>query len=90
MKTLTTAVFKVGEFGIESKTIEAWNAYWGGPILLALASATAAGVLVSLITPPNTVTDEQALALLAEERQAMEMQEEQQLPPEALEEDQSP
>jgi hypothetical protein len=36
--------------------------------------AAVAGVVVSLVTPPSSVSEEGALRVLARERQAMEMQ----------------
>lgn len=64
---LCTLVFKLNE---------SWDAYWGGASIPSVVCAAAAGMAVSLLTPPNTVSDEQALRTLAEERQAMEMHEE--------------
>lgn len=43
-------------------------AFWGNPVLPALAGALVAGVVVSLITPKNMVSKEEALRILDEER----------------------
>jgi SSS family solute:Na+ symporter len=62
-----TSVFKLNE---------AWDSYWGGAAIPSVVSAALVGVVVSLLTRPNTVSDEVALQILAEERQAMEQHEE--------------
>lgn len=56
------------------------EAFWGGPIIPSLVCATIAGVLVSLITPANTVSPADALRILATERRKMEIHDE---PPDA-------
>lgn len=53
--------------------IEPWKTFWGSASIPSVLSAVVAGVLVSLLTKPNTVTDEEALEMLAGERLAMEM-----------------
>ena len=55
---------------------DAWMAFWGNASIPSVLSALIAGVIVSLITPENTLSDEEALAILEEERQAMEMHQE--------------
>lgn len=47
-------------------------AYWGNPILPSLAGAFIFGILVSLITPKNNVTKQEALRKLSEERAVMD------------------
>ena len=42
-----------------------------------MLSATLAGIVVSLVTPPNQISEEEALRLLHDERQAMETTQEQ-------------
>lgn len=64
---LCTALFKF------APALEATGTFWGGPAIPSLVSAAVAGVVVSLATPARTVTDEEALEILAAERQAMEM-----------------
>ena len=56
--------------------LEAAGSFWGGPAIPSLASAALAGLVVSLATPANTVTDDEALEILAAERRAMEMRDE--------------
>jgi len=51
-----------------------WDTYWGGPSIPSVLCASVTGVAISLVTPPNKVTEEEALSILAEERQAMEME----------------
>jgi len=48
-------------------------AYWGNPIIPAVLCATAGGMIVSLLTPRNTVSHEEACEILAKERDMMEM-----------------
>lgn len=42
--------------------------FWGNPILPALGGAFIAGMIVSLITPKNNITKEEALRILEEDR----------------------
>ncbi len=50
----------------------AFMEYWGNPIIPAVIAALGAGVLVSLLTPAQSLTPEQALAELEQERLLME------------------
>ncbi len=52
--------------------VSEWDAFWGNPTIPAVLAATAAGIVVSYLTPPNSVLPEEALRILAEERAAME------------------
>lgn len=54
--------------------VPGWNTFWGNPSLPAVLAATASCVLVSYLTPPNTVPPAAALKILADERAEMEMQ----------------
>lgn len=45
---------------------------FGNPVLPSLGAALIAGVIVSLITPRNQVTDEEALRILDKERSIMD------------------
>lgn len=49
-------------------------AYWGNPIIPAVAGAFLAGMVTSLLSPPNTVSPEEANALLTRERDMMEVE----------------
>jgi len=53
-----------------------WNSYWGNPIIPALFCAALAGIIVSIVasivTKEETLSNEQTLALLAEQRAEME------------------
>ncbi|PSW17606.1 sodium:solute symporter family protein [Photobacterium sanctipauli] len=49
-----------------------WSAFWGNPVIPSVLTALTAGVVVSLITPANKVTKEEAKAILDAERAAME------------------
>ncbi|MDN4502845.1 sodium:solute symporter family protein [Alteromonadaceae bacterium BrNp21-10] len=49
-----------------------WNALFGNPVIPSLAAALACGTLVSLLTPKSNVSPQQALAILEEQRSAME------------------
>ncbi|WP_435198217.1 sodium:solute symporter family protein [Janibacter sp. GS2] len=55
------------------QAIPAWIDFWGNPVIPSLVTATIIGVLVSLITPPTRVSDEEALALLAQERSQIDV-----------------
>ncbi len=50
------------------------DTFWGGATLPSLAAATLAEVLGSLATPRNTVSQENALRILAAEREAIELE----------------
>jgi SSS family solute:Na+ symporter len=54
--------------------------YFGNPVIPALVASTLAGVILSLALPVRRVSDEEALAILEEERQRMEMKPERQEP----------
>jgi SSS family solute:Na+ symporter len=45
-----------------------FQAFWGNPILPALGGAFLAGIIVSLVTPKNNVTKEEALRILEKDR----------------------
>jgi SSS family solute:Na+ symporter len=47
-----------------------WKAIYGGVTIPSVIVSTIFCVLVSLITPPDTTTDEEALASLEKEREA--------------------
>lgn len=49
-----------------------WLEFWGNPVLPSLALALFGGIVISLATPACTVSKEQALAMLTEQRQQME------------------
>jgi len=48
-----------------------WSAYWGGSVIPALTISIALGVVASLLTRPDAVSEEEAVRLLAAKRQAM-------------------
>lgn len=48
-----------------------WTAYWGNPSIPAVLAALIAGVAVSLLTPRCTINEEEALARITDEREAM-------------------
>lgn len=56
--------------------IEAWNQFWGNPVIPSILFASLLGIIVSLLFPSNQVSDAEALAILTEERQEMEMSKE--------------
>ena len=49
-----------------------WNELFGNPIIPSLLSALIAGVLITLITPQKTVSSEQAMNILNDEREMLE------------------
>lgn len=53
--------------------VESYTAFWGNAVIPSLAVALVAGVVVSLVTPRNKVSGEEALRLLSEERATMEV-----------------
>ncbi|WEM41211.1 sodium:solute symporter family protein [Photobacterium sp. DA100] len=53
-----------------------WTAFWGNPVIPSVTTALVAGVVVSLVTPANKVSKEEAQAILDAERAAMEKPEE--------------
>lgn len=52
---------------------EGWSDYWGNAVIPSLVVALVAGVAVSLVTPRTTVTPEEALRRLAEERAQLDV-----------------
>ncbi|MCB0687064.1 MAG: sodium:solute symporter family protein, partial [Saprospiraceae bacterium] len=59
--------------------IESWNQYWGNPVIPSILLAMILGVLVSMLFPPSQVSETEALAILARERQEMEMTKEEKI-----------
>ncbi|MGF1700354.1 sodium:solute symporter family protein [Photobacterium makurazakiensis] len=53
-----------------------FTAFWGNPVIPSVLTALTAGVVVSIVTPANAVTKEEALAILDAERAGMEQSEE--------------
>jgi SSS family solute:Na+ symporter len=53
--------------------VDSWSAYWGNPVIPAIVVATISGIAVSLFFPENTISKENALAVLSAERKEMEM-----------------
>ncbi|MCM8530302.1 MAG: sodium:solute symporter family protein [Lentisphaeraceae bacterium] len=55
---------------------KAWMSYWGNATIPAVSIALIVGIVISLLTRERTITDEEALKILEDERQQMEMHEE--------------
>lgn len=53
--------------------IPSWDEYWGNPAIPSVVSALVFGVVVSLLSAKNEVTEKEAAAILARERAEMEM-----------------
>lgn len=51
---------------------EIWLSPWGNPVIPATIGAAFSGIIVSLLTPANTVSPDDALNILAEQRAVME------------------
>ncbi|ALS97184.1 sodium:solute symporter family protein [Lacimicrobium alkaliphilum] len=51
-----------------------WNALFGNPVIPSLLVSALSGVLVTLLTPASTISPQQALEILAQERDKMEQQ----------------
>jgi SSS family solute:Na+ symporter len=50
-----------------------WTAFWGNPSIPAVFAALVAGVVVSLLTPRNEITHDEALTRVTEERAEMDI-----------------
>ena len=57
---------------IAVSTYEPWQIFWGNGVIPAVIIAFVSGVIVSLATPPKTITNEEALGLLEKERKQIE------------------
>src|SRR5699024_5458657 len=55
------------------QAVPAWIGFWDNPVIPSLVVAAISGVVVSLVTPPERVSDEEALAILAEERSQIDV-----------------
>ncbi|MGM8851152.1 sodium:solute symporter family protein [Salinicola halophyticus] len=55
--------------------VDSWTAFWGNPSIPAVLVALVVGVVVSLVTPASKVTPEQALKIIDDERERMELDE---------------
>lgn len=55
------------------QAVPSWIGFWDNPVIPSLVIATVLGVLVSLVTPRSTVTDEEALEVLAAERSQIDV-----------------
>ncbi|GHD22920.1 sodium:solute symporter family protein [Nocardiopsis kunsanensis] len=53
--------------------VSAWTDFWGNPVIPSMLTALVAGVVVSLATPRRSVSHEEALRLLAEERAELDV-----------------
>ena len=53
--------------------VSAWTEFWGNPVIPSMLAALVAGVVVSLATPRRSVSHEEALRLLAEERAELDV-----------------
>lgn len=49
-----------------------WSAIWGNPVIPSLFAASIAGIVVTLLTPASSVSQDEALAILEMERERME------------------
>ena len=48
-----------------------WSQYWGGSVLPALAVSAVLGIVVTLLTPPDKLSHEEAIEMLSKRRAAM-------------------
>lgn len=55
------------------QAVPSWIGFWDNPVIPSLVISTVLGVLVSLVTPRSTVTDEEALDILAAERSQIDV-----------------
>ena len=63
----------VGAFltALSFEFMTAWDEYWGGNVIPTLIVSATLGVVVSLLTPPDKLSAEEAIARLAQERAEM-------------------
>lgn len=61
----------VTALGIQAN--DAWSQFWGNPVIPSLIAALLAGVVVSLLTPREGVSRDEALRLLADERARLDV-----------------
>ena len=52
--------------------LSGWNEFWGNPVVPSLLLSTAAGMVVSLLLPPDERSPEEALEMLKLEREEMQ------------------
>jgi solute:Na+ symporter, SSS family len=53
------------------KFLPAWDSYWGGAVLPSIAVSSIAGILASLLTPPDARTQAESIEFLTKERDEM-------------------
>ena len=63
----------IGAFGtaLAFRFQPVWNVYWGGSVIPALAVSTVLGVIVSLLTPREELTQQEVVEMLAKKRKCM-------------------
>lgn len=76
------AIVGGGACTVVFKFYEPLSKFWGDASIPSVVCAAFAGLLVSLMTPANTVSDNEALQILADERRVMEMYSEKAVPKE--------
>ena len=65
--TLVASFLTAGVFIFASE----WKAYWGNSVIPTVAVSTLVGIVVSLLTKPDELSHEEAIAKLASEREGM-------------------
>jgi solute:Na+ symporter, SSS family len=55
---------------------DSWMTFWGNATIPAVSFAFILGIIVSMLTPKRTISDDDALKILEDERKQMEMHEE--------------
>ncbi len=68
LATLATAFLTA----LTINAVPAWTAWWGNPVIPSLLLSALAGVVASLLTPPDRLSHAEALCLLQAEREQME------------------
>lgn len=63
----------IGAFGtaLAFKFLPTWDAYWGGAVMPALLISAVLGVIVSLATPADKLSQEEVVEILAKKRETM-------------------
>jgi SSS family solute:Na+ symporter len=55
------------------KLVPGWQEYWGNPVIPSLAVSVGAGIIASLLTPPDARCHDEALEVLQKERNEMQV-----------------
>lgn len=68
------ALFGGGVCALIIMNIPAWDDFWGNPSIPAVFTALTIGIVVSMVTQAERISSDEALKILSDEREKMEMQ----------------